>query len=333
MSDARLLRLVDEGAQIGLQEVAFVGGGEPLCRGVMPKLIRRIKGYGMEGDLVTNGTLFTDELIEEMVELGWDRVKFSLDGVDAETHDYLRGVKGTFDRVIDAIRSFARVKRRLGVDKPRLLLNTVISTQNYQQLPDLVRLGQANGLDGIWLLPLTVFDESARKLKLTHEQTLEFRSILRRAMRLTRRFGMEDNFEHFLKPKYMEKTEDMDEVMMEEVPRRKRGLLSRIIEREYPKSADPLENFIYLPCYIPWHHATIIPNGNIAPCFSPWVWNTTVSVKRHSFGKLWYGRYFDKFRQIMLTRQLPANCKRCCVWEVFNNRKIREGIARFIKGG
>jgi len=35
----------------------------------------------------------------------------------------------------------------------------------------------------------------------------------------------------------------------------------------------------------------------------------------------------------MLNRELPDNCKRCCVWEVFNNRKIREGIERLIKLG
>lgn len=336
MSDERLLKLIDEAAEIGVKEIAFVGGGEPLYRSVTPKLIRKIKGYGMECDLVTNGALFTKDFIEEMVKIGVDRVKFSIDGVDAETHDYLRGVEGTFKKVMANIEHFARMKTTLNSEKPRLLFNTVISNKNYRQLPDIVKLGDSVGLNGIGLLPLTVFDESARHLKLTHEQTIEFKSILKEAIRLSKEFRMEDNFEHFLDPKYMEKTESMHEVMMEEVPKghdSNKKSLKEIIRKEYPKSKDPLENFKFLPCYIPWHHITIIPNGNIAPCFSPWVWNTDVSIKTHSLKELWYGEYFDKFRNIMLNRELPDNCKRCCVWEVFNNRKIREGIERLIKFG
>lgn len=332
MSDKRLLELIDKAADIGVKEIAFVGGGEPLIRSITAKLIRKIKGYGMECDLVTNGALLTKELIEEMVKIGVDRVKFSVDGVDAETHDSLRGVKGTFEKVMENIKYFSKTKTKLSAEKPRLLFNTVISNKNYRQLPDIVKLGSSVDLDGIWLLPLTVFDDSAKDLKLTHEQTIEFKSILKEAITLSKECGMEDNFEHFLEPKYMEKTESMHEVMMEEAKdRSKTKSLKNIIRKEYPKSKDPLENFKFLPCYIPWHHITIIPNGNIAPCFSPWVWNTTVSVKNNSLKELWYGEYFDKFRNIMLNRELPDNCKRCCVWEVFNNRKIREGIERLIK--
>lgn len=332
MSDKRLLKLIDEAAEIGVKEIAFVGGGEPLFRSITPKLIRKIKEYRMECDLVTNGALLTKELTEEMVKIGVDRVKFSIDGVNVETHDYLRGVKGTFKKVMGNIEYFSKMKASINTKNPRLLFNTVISKKNYKQLPDIVKLGNSVDLNGIWLLPLTVFDESAKGLKLTHEQTIEFKSILKEAITLSKEFGMDSNFEHFLDTKYMEKTESMHEVMMEEVKSSNSSApFKNIIKKEYPKSEDSLENFKFLPCYIPWHHITIIPNGNMAPCFSPWVWDTDVSIKNHSLKELWYGEYFDKFRSIMLNRKLPNNCKRCCVWEVFNNKKIREGLERLIK--
>lgn len=319
MSDERLLNLIDEAAEIGVKEITFVGGGEPLVRNATPTLIRKIKKYGMECDLVTNGSLFEKSLIEEMVKIGVDRVKFSVDGVDSETHDYLRGVVGTFEKVLDSIKHFAKMKKRLKTEKPNILFNTVISNKNYKQLPDIVKLGETVGLNGIWLLPLTAFDDSTINLKLNHDQIIEFKQIVKESIKLSKQFGMDNNFKHFLDPKYTEKTESMDEVMMEEV------------NKNYPKSDDSLENFKLLPCYVPWHHITIIPNGNIAPCFSPWVWDTSVSIKNHSLKELWYGEHFDKFRGIMLNRELPENCKRCCVWEVFNNKKIREGIERLIK--
>jgi len=238
MPDQRLLKLVDEAAEIGVQEIAFVGGGEPLFRPITVELMKKIKGHGMECDLVTNGALLTNELIKEMVRFGVDRIKFSVDGVDAKTHDHLRGVEGTFEKVIKNIKYFANVKTKIKAGKPRLLFNTVISNENYKQLPGIVRLGNNIGLDGVWLLPLTAFDESGKNLKLSKEQLIEFKPILKTAMVLAQRFEMENNFEHFLDPKYTEKTESMDEVMMEEVS---------IIKREYPKSDETLVTAISRP--------------------------------------------------------------------------------------
>ncbi|MDI6826335.1 MAG: radical SAM protein [Candidatus Aenigmarchaeota archaeon] len=324
MSDKRILKLIEEGAEIGLKEVAFVGGGEPLMRSVTPRIMKEIKTNKMEGDLVTNGTLFNEKIIELLVRIGWDRLKFSIDSPDPKIHDYLRGKKGAFKTAIKNIKSFLKLKKKLKAEKPRLLLNTVISKRNYKLLPDLVELSSEIGVNGIWLLPLTVFDESMRNLKLTEDNIREFKSILMSSIKLAKESGIENNFADFLDPKYIEKTENMDEVMMEDI-----GLK---IKEEYPGFDDPIENFKFLPCYAPWIHITILPNGNIAPCFSPWVWEAEKSVKNHSLKELWFGDYFDKFRNIILERKLPENCKKCCVWEVFNNRRFREGIDRYLKG-
>jgi len=325
MSDERLLKLIDEGARIGLKEIAFVGGGEPLMRSITPKLMEKIKMYGMEGDLVTNGTLFNKEIIHLLVRIGWDRIKFSVDGPDAEVHDYLRGTKGAFEKVMRSIKTFSELKRKLKVEKPRLLFNTVISKDNYRYLPDLVELAGSIGVNDIELLPLTVFDESMKNMKMDDDDIREFKPILKESMKLARTLDIENNFIHFLNPTYIKKTENMDEVMMEEV--------EKVIRKEYPRFSDPVQNFMFLPCYSPWIHITILPNGNIAPCFSPWVWNTKISIKDHTLSELWYGDYFEKFRKIILNRKLPQNCKKCCVWEVFNNKRLRKGMLRLMGGG
>lgn len=323
MSDKRILKLIDEGAEIGLREVAFVGGGEPLMRSVTPRIMKEIKANKMEGDLVTNGTLFNEKIMSLLVKIGWERIKFSIDGPDSKIHDYLRGKKGTFKAAINNIKVLSELKKKLKTEKPRLLLNTVISKRNYKLLPDLVELSSEIGINGIWLLPLTVFDESMRNLKLTDEDIREFKLILQSTIKLSKKFGIENNFADFLNQKYVEKTENMDEVMMEEIETK--------IRKEYPKFDNSIENFKFLPCYAPWLHITILPNGNIAPCFSPWVWQAERSVKNNSLKELWYGDYFDKFRNIILERKLPENCKKCCVWEVFNNRSFREGIDKYLK--
>lgn len=325
MSDERLLRLVDEAVEMGVVEIAFVGGGEPLARKVTLELFKKMKSHGMIGDLVTNGTLFTKESIEILVKIGWDRIKFSIDGPDPKVHDYLRQTKGSFKKAIQNIKIFSETKKRSNTEKPWLVLQSVLSTENYRRLPELVELGHKIGANEMTLLPLTVFDESMKELKLNGNQMKEFKPILEKSIKMLKKFGIETNYHEFLKEDYIAKTESMDDVMMEE--------MEKTIKKEYPKSKNLIKNFQFLPCYSSWIHATILPNGNIAPCFSPWVWNTDVSIKDKSLKELWHGEYFDKFREIILTRKLPENCKKCCVWEVFNNRNIRKGLEDSLKSG
>jgi radical SAM protein with 4Fe4S-binding SPASM domain len=321
MSDERLLKLVDEAIEMKVLEIAFVGGGEPLIRKVTLELFKKMKAAGMIGDLVTNGTLFTKESVELLVKIGWDRIKFSVDGPDEKTHDYVRQTKGAFKATIKNIKLFSKLKKKFNTQKPRLILQSVVSKENYKEFPKLVNLAHKIGVDEMTLLPLTVFDESMSDLKLGEKEIEEFKPILKKSIKLAKKFGIETNYPYFLEKKYILFTENMDKVMMEE--------MENFIKKEYPKSKNPITNFEFLPCYAPWIHVTILPNGNIAPCFSPWVWNTEVSIKNKSLKELWYGKYFDKFRKIILKRELPENCKKCCVWEVFNNRKIREGLKNF----
>jgi len=321
MTDQRILELVEEAAEMGVLEIAMVGGGEPLTRKVTFDVMKKIKEFGIIGDIVTNGTLLNDEMIQFMVKNGWERIKFSVDGPDAKTHDYLRGIK-CFDNVVKNIKKLSELKRKLKVNNPRIIFNTVISDVNYKLLPDMVKLANKIGCEEILLLPMTVFSDSMKNMKLDEKETNEFQRILLDAMELSKKYNISTNFENFLNSKYIEKTDKMDEVIMEEV---------EMIKKEYSIKNDPIENFKFLPCFDPWYHVTIIANGNIAPCFGSWVWETNVSIKNHTLEELWYGEYFDKFRNIMLMRKLPKSCATCCVWKVFTNRNIRDRIDESVR--
>lgn len=328
MSDDRLFELIDEAAEMGVAEIIFVGGGEPFARDITPELINRIKDYGMEGDLVTNGTLLNREIIHNLIRKGWNRIKFSVDGPNPKIHDKLRGKPGAFEKTIDNIKYTSKVRDRIGKEHPKLLFNTVVSKRNYKKLREVVKLAGKLGMDGIQLLPTTAFSESSKKMQLSREQTHELIKIIKDCVKLSESLGMaEGNLSEYTKEKYITETESMHKVHMEELKEQfSEDKLDEIISEEYEKSEEPLENFKYLPCYAPWHHITIRPNGNIAPCFSPWVWETETTVKESSLRELWYGDYFDSYREKMLERNLPNQCKKCCPWEVFNNREIRKDL-------
>ena len=91
-------------------------GGEPLLNlPVMYYLSERMwaasqaRGIPMSTTIITNGLLLTPDVVDRLVPFGLSGVKITLDG-DRETHNHmrpLRGGQGTFDRIIENLRSVA----------------------------------------------------------------------------------------------------------------------------------------------------------------------------------------------------------------------------------
>ena len=108
-------------------------GGEPLLYpDIVESLGHRIKNLCQEKDcslkmhMVTNGYLFTPEIIEMIDDIGVTKVQITLDGLK-ERHDVsrpLRGGGGTFDRVMS--------NRRLFDDSPiEVVIRMNVDNRNY----------------------------------------------------------------------------------------------------------------------------------------------------------------------------------------------------------
>lgn len=331
MTDERLLELIDEAAELGVRDIAFVGGGEPLARDITYKLMKRIRAHGMEGDLVTNGSLLTDEMIDTLVDAGWTRVKFSVDGSAPELQDELRGSKA-YNKTVSSIRKMAEAKKRKRSDVPRISFNTVISNKNYDDLPNIVDLADKVGCNEILLLPMTVFSKEGEKLKMNAEEMVAFQGIIKSCLPKLKKYKIDSNMERFIDLRYVDKTNTMHEVLMEEAE--KIQIRDKIKKGERlisGKKQDPLENFMTMPCFEPWTHITIIPNGQIAACFNDYVWSTKVTIKDNSLKELWYGPYFERYRKQILSRTLPEACATCCVWRVFEVQMIRDEMKQYLK--
>lgn len=321
LSDDRLIQLIDEASKLGVKEIAFVGGGEPLCRDITPFLMKKIRGADMEGDLVTNGSLFTDDLIHLLVNIKWTRVKFSIDGSIAEIQNQLRGID-CFDKIINNIKKLSRVKKENHSEFPRIGFNIVVSKSNYKDLPNIVRLAHETGGDEISLLPITVFSEEGKKLKMNSKQIAKFQGIIKKCLPALKEYNISSNMDKFLDARYVDRTNEMHKIMMEEAEKAS-GKEEKLIKGF---KEDSYKNFWTVPCFEPWSHVTIIHNGNIACCFNNYVWNTNVSIKDASLKELWYGPYFQKYREEILTGKLSDACATCCVWRAFETKDIRKKI-------
>jgi len=193
LSDKKLLQLIDEAIELGIKEFEISGGGEPLGREVTFELMKKIKNSKAKGSITTNGTLFTEKIIKELVEIGWDRIIFSIDGGNSEINDYLRGK--SFDKIVKNVRIFNEYKK----DKPVLSFNTVISNKNYNQLKNIVKLASELGVDSIKFESLTVHSKIGGKLELDRKQIEEFQQDIPKIDNLSNELNVKTNILDFIK--------------------------------------------------------------------------------------------------------------------------------------
>jgi SynChlorMet cassette radical SAM/SPASM protein ScmE len=79
-------------------------GGEPFCRKDLPELIEGIVRNRMRFNILSNGTLITDEMAAFLASTGrCDGVQISIDGSVPTTHDACRG-EGNFVKAMEGIK-------------------------------------------------------------------------------------------------------------------------------------------------------------------------------------------------------------------------------------
>lgn len=128
-------------------EVAIISGGEALLReSLVYKMIHVLKKNGVFVVLNTSGVLFNStEKLDRLLENYPSLLVFSIDNSDADKHDQNRKYPGLFNRVCDSI-SYIKSK---GIYP--IAIRTVITKNNYLELPEILRRFNTLGVDCIKL--------------------------------------------------------------------------------------------------------------------------------------------------------------------------------------
>ena len=140
------LRLVEEMAELGVGEVALIGG-EAYLRDDFILVVRRIRELGMTSSMVTGGWGLTPERCAAAKEAGLMVVSVSIDGLEAH-HDRVRNKNGSWRRAFQALRNAKAAGMHVGA-------NTQI---NALTVPDLRPLLDELSAAGImaWQLQFTM---------------------------------------------------------------------------------------------------------------------------------------------------------------------------------
>jgi radical SAM protein with 4Fe4S-binding SPASM domain len=126
-------RLIDQLAEVSEFRMMAFTGGEPLMRNDLFELLAYAQALGFTNTLATNATLIDDAVARRLRRYGVAIGAVSLDGFDAETHDYVRNQPGAFEAALRGIRAL----RRAGIP---LHINITAMEYNMDQLEPLMAL-------------------------------------------------------------------------------------------------------------------------------------------------------------------------------------------------
>lgn len=128
---------------LGLR-AAKLTGGEPLIHPRIHDIIELIRTENLRLIVETNGILCTPNLSREMAACKSPFVSVSLDGSDAETHEWMRGVSGCFEKALEGIRNLTGA----GL-KPQIIMSVI--RRNKNQIEQVVRMTESLGCGSIKL--------------------------------------------------------------------------------------------------------------------------------------------------------------------------------------
>ncbi|MGB9597889.1 MAG: SynChlorMet cassette radical SAM/SPASM protein ScmF [Candidatus Poribacteria bacterium] len=139
--------------------VVKLTGGEPLLHPQIYDLLNIIRTEGFSLTIETNGILVTQDMAEMLATFKGLFISVSLDGVDAETYEWVRGVKGSFENALNGIRNLVKY----GIH-PQIIMT--IMKCNKDQMEPMVKLAEALDAESV---KFNLLQPTARGEKM-HEQ-------------------------------------------------------------------------------------------------------------------------------------------------------------------
>jgi MoaA/NifB/PqqE/SkfB family radical SAM enzyme len=277
--DDRYRRLITEGIELGVKEVSFKGGGEPLVRRELVEFAAPLFARaGVRGLLITNGTLLDAGLASLLADCGWTEVAISLDAPDAAAHDHIRQKPGTFEAATSAARLLSAAKARAGRG-PSVKFHAVLTKLSAARTADMVRLAADCGAQSFELDSLDLSEPSAAELKLSGKDSELFAAGLEDAIALAEKLKISANLASFRRREYS--------------------------DREAARaSGGPA-------CLYPWFQLSVQADGSLVPCCVAGMRRDGGRIHAVTLREAWFGSPMEEIREAFRRGARPAFCANC----------------------
>ena len=266
-------RILADAASLGMRNLVISGGEPTLSHDILSLIAEGRKRCPMVV-MNTNGSRITQSSAEELLEAGLGGVMISLYSHDPQVHDAFRRSRNLWQKAVDAIRIFAKLRD----DKyPDFALRTqfVILRENFRSLDRLVEFHHELGSQRVHLSYLEGDDERKYLLK-AHEINELREQVVPRLLETIAKLELPDR---------------------QEAEAAARGLYG-----DEAGKVEDLEQGVYWrgkPCGKPKHFALALADGQVHPCNIVEYTHHPVmgNLFESSLGEIFHSRAWKSFRR------------------------------------
>jgi radical SAM protein with 4Fe4S-binding SPASM domain len=277
------VQAIDELAALGTEALIF-SGGEPLLR---KQFVLQLAEYcvdvGIIPAMLTNGVLINHKVAYELKEAGIMAVGIPIDSPEAELHDRLRNVPGTFDRALRGIRACFDVDLEV-------VVTTMALRSNVATVPRMIDFISSIGVDQVAIYDLV---PNGRGKEMMDEMMLKEQRehVIRYLQRIQEEQEMVFLFSGGL-PLYPE-------------------IAATMHKNNGTKPPDLLlkQFWIHAPvgCPAGITYLSLRPNGDVYPC--PFLQIKTGNIREQSLSEIWYGS--EILKKLRNRKLLKGKCGEC----------------------
>lgn len=163
--------VIDQLKEMKVFYIYFLGG-EPFLRKDFLEIVRYCDKAEISVMVNTNGWFIDDSVAREIKKANVAHVRVSIDGANSYTHDMIRGVEGSFDRAIRAVKLLKEYKI------PTVSISPTAMQENFSEIASIVDLAFEHKVSEIQIVQLCSTGRGKRKSLLSIEQLDELRFIL-----------------------------------------------------------------------------------------------------------------------------------------------------------
>ncbi|MGQ9719884.1 MAG: radical SAM/SPASM domain-containing protein [Candidatus Jordarchaeum sp.] len=128
--------LIDKLSKIGVKRITL-SGGEPTIRKDFWDILCYLDNLDIQVSLFTHGFFFNRNFVDRLSNLNVSGVRISIDGGEAETHDKIRGVKGSFSKAVKAVKLCSEAELMI-------VIVSVIMKNNLPEIKKIIELAEKN---------------------------------------------------------------------------------------------------------------------------------------------------------------------------------------------
>lgn len=227
----------------------ILSGGEPLLRKDIFELIQYGKERGLRMAMGSNGMLIDDDVARRLKKAGIETVSISLDSTTPERHDEFRGVKGSWNRAIMAIKALKN-------NDILVQVNTTVTQQNYDDIEDIMTLAEEFGVENFHLFFLV---PTGRGVKIEDISPVMYENMIRGTLEKIAKHKL--NVKPACAPQFMRIAKQMN-VSIKHVQAMIRGCIAGL------------------------YYCRIYPTGEVTPC--PYLPIKLGNIREKSFKDIWF---------------------------------------------